>query len=126
MAHTSRQVRTGAVLAARDFVFGLLLFWGVAIAVYLGPAPAQALTFPNASVAYETGAAQLLKAEKASYYATVANGALRNLNPTQTSTISALTAVGFVFALLTMMNLAFVRHLRRTYQVSRSAARRQR
>lgn len=113
MAHGSMILRRAAV-AMRDFTFGLVLFWGITIALCASHGPAQALTMPKI-VPYETGAAQLLKVEKASYYATVANGALRELNSVQVSAKPTMAMLGFVFALLTMMNLAFVRHVRRAY-----------
>lgn len=114
MAHGS-MISMRASVAARDFAFGLVLFWGVTIAVCAGHGSAHALTMPKA-VPYETGAAQLLKVEKASYYATVAHGALRDLNPTQVTAKPTMAMLGFVFALLTMMNLAFLRHVRRAYR----------
>lgn len=114
MAHVSHRVSKRAATALRDFAFGLALFWGMTFALCAGQGPAHALSLPNAA-AYENGAAQLLKVEKAGYYATVANGALRELNPTQVTAKPTLAMLGFVFALLTMMNLAFLRHLRRAY-----------
>ena len=120
MAHGSRISRRAAA-ALRDFAFGLVLFWGVTIAVCASHDSAQALTLPKATP-YETGAAQLLKVEKASYYTTVAHGALRELNPTQVTAKPTMAMLGFVFALLTMMNLAFLLHVRRAY-LSTTAAR---
>lgn len=113
MASSSLRMRKGAVLATRDFVLGLFLFWGVTLGICAHNAPAQALTLPQAT--YATGPAQLLKAEKASYYATVANGALRELNPTHVAAKPTMAVLSFVFALLLMMNLAFLRHVRRAY-----------
>ena len=115
MAHVSHQVsKRAAATAVRDFAFGLALFWAVAFALCAGQGSAYALSLPNA-YSYGTGAAQLLKVEKAGYYATVAHGALRELNPTQVAAKPTMAMLGFVFALLTMMNLAFLRHLRRAY-----------
>lgn len=113
MAHGSKPIRR-VKAAMRDFAFGLALFWGATFAVCASHGPANALTLPK-SAPYETGAAQLLKVEKASYYATVAQGALRELNPTHAAAKPTMAMLGFVFALLTMMNLAFLRHVRRAY-----------
>lgn len=114
MAHISRRISKSAAALVRDFAFGLMLFWGVTFALCASHAPAQALSLPNAAT-YDTGPARLLKVEKANYYATVANGALRDLNPTQVAARPTLAMLGFVFALLTTMNLAFLRHLRKAY-----------
>jgi hypothetical protein len=113
MAHGSKAFRR-AKAAVRDFALGLAVFWGVTFAVCASHGPAQALPLPKAA-AFETGAAQLLNVEKASYYTTVAHGALRELNPAQVTAKPTMAMLGFVFALLTMMNLAFLRHVRRAY-----------
>lgn len=118
MAHGSYRLRKNAAFALRDFALGLLLFWGATIGLCAIQGQAHALGLSNArAAAYETGAASLLKTEKASYYTTVANGPLRELNPTQVSARPTILMLGFVFSLLTMLNLAFVRHVRRAYAV---------
>lgn len=117
MAHVSNGWR-GAARLARDFAFGLMLFWGATLALCTVHSQAYAFHLPNAQAAsYENGAARLLKTERASYYTTVAVGPLRELNPTQLSAPSKTVALGMLFALMTMLNLAFLRHVRRVAKV---------
>ncbi len=123
MAHGSFRFHTNAAFALRDFALGLLLFWAVTIGLCALQGQAHALGLPNAqAAAYETEAATLLRTEKASYYATVANGPLRELNPTEVSARPTMLMLGFVFSLLTMLNLAFVRHVRRAYAAPKGLA----
>lgn len=122
MANVSKSWK-GAVRWARDFSFGLILFWGVTIGLCATNTPANAFHLPNApAISDETGAARLLKTEKASYYTTVAMGPLRELNTTQVQARPTILMLGFVFAFITMLNLAFVRHVRRVAKPRRARA----
>ena len=47
---------------------------------------------------------------------TITGGDRSPRNPTQVTAKPTMAMLGFVFALLTMMNLAFLRHVRRAYR----------
>ncbi len=117
MALGTNRLRRSAFLNLRDFGFGAAVFWGLTVALCGLHGKAHALNLPQQTATAVEMGSRVGTAEKVSgTYRSYAGAAERPVP--QISAASArptLLILGFVFALLTMMNLAFVRHIRRTY-----------
>ncbi|RTL69269.1 MAG: hypothetical protein EKK41_14125 [Hyphomicrobiales bacterium] len=112
-----RRLRGNAALGARDFIFGLALFWGLALGICWTQDTAHAVNLPKGDMivaqasAPPAGRAPLVTPART--YAAAAERPIPRFEASATG--PAFVVLGFVFAALTMMNLAFARHLHRTY-----------
>ncbi|MDX2204263.1 MAG: hypothetical protein NW223_16040 [Hyphomicrobiaceae bacterium] len=114
-----------ALSGVRDFLLGLLLFWGIAIAVCSTHVPAHAFDLARLKGAASAGQADAGQpAPMRTQMRTYAAAAERPVQDLAQSTGPAFLMLGFVFALLTMLNLAFARHLRRAYGPAKIRGRR--
>jgi hypothetical protein len=105
------RLRGFAALGVRDFLFGLAVFWGIALAVCSTHEPAHA--FNPLKVVAST--ADTISRTHARTYAAAAE------RPSQSISATSMPILGLAFALLTMLNLAFARHLHRTYAKPKAA-----
>lgn len=118
MKNGAHRLRAMAAFGIRDFLFGLALFWGVVIAFCSTHVPAHALGLLQSQPAAITSQARTSDGIETGTtqprsYAAAAERPVPNLAAAGGN--STFVMLGFVFALLTMLNLAFIRHLRRAY-----------
>lgn len=118
MSKGFRRARGTAARSARDFLFGLAVFWGLVLGICWTQGPAHAVNLPKGDMvaAAEGNAPPATRSpfvKDARTYAAAAERPIPRFEASATG--PAFVALGFVFAVLTMLNLAFARHLHRTY-----------
>lgn len=125
MAKGVRRLRGNAALGVRDFLFGLAVFWGLMFAVCWAQGPAHAVNLPKSQMAAATDAntpagtgSSMIRDVRT--YAAAAERPIPRFEATASA--PAFLMLGFMFALLTTLNLAFARHLHRTYAKPRTGA----